>query len=152
MNAPIADDQDLFERIWYAQRDGRIELGADLKLLNKPGSPVFRAHENILPWVALICLAIVGWRLAGWVGALAAAASMVVLIATTINFAVMNRLRKRSIEYAMSGMQGLDALWAAGALSLRMAGEADGEIRGPGQSWRAFAAKRLPPTKAERRG
>lgn len=146
----MADEQDLFERIWYGQRDGRIDLGVDLQLLNKPGSPVFSRSDTLLPWVALICLTIVGWRLGGWVGALAAGCSTVILIATTINFAVMRRLRKRTLEYALSGVKGFEDLWARGALSLRMAGEAASEVRGPDGDWRAFADRRLPKTQAER--
>jgi hypothetical protein len=146
----MVDDQDLFERIWYAERDRKVDLGADLKLLNKPNSPVFSRSDNLLPWVALICLVVVGWRLAGWVGALASAASMIILMATSINLAVMGRLRKRSLAYALSGRKGFDELWAAGALSIRLKHDDASEIKGPEEDWRAFARQRLPKTKAER--
>ena len=146
----MADEQDLFERIWYGERDGRLDLGVDLKILNKPGSPVFSRSDTLLPWLAMICLTIVGWRLGGWVGALAAAGAMIVLIATTINFAVMRRLRLRALDYALSGLSGFDRLWAMGALSLRLRGEPESEIRGPDDDWRGFAQARLPKTRAER--
>ena len=146
----MADEQDLFERIWYGQRDGRIDLGVDLTIVNKPSSPVFSRSDNLLPWLALICLVAVGWRLGGWVAALAVAASMIILIATTINFAVMRRLRLRAVDYAMSGTKGFDELWSLGALSLRMAGEDASEIQGPDDDWRQFANQRLPKTQAER--
>ncbi len=146
------DAQDLYERIWYGERDGRIDFGLDLKMLTKQGSPVFSHADNLLPWIALICLTLVGWRLGGWVGALTAAASMIILIATSINFAVMRRLRKRSLEYAMSGRAAFDELWAHGAVSVRLKGQADTEIKGPEGDWRAFARQRLPKTKAERQG
>ena len=137
-------DQALFERIWYAERDGRIDLGFDLKLLNRPGSPVYKMSDNVLPWVAFICLVIVGWRLAGWIGALAAAAATVVLIATTVNFAVMNRLRVRARAHALSGRIGFAELWRHGALSLRIKGDPASEMQGPDQDWRDFARRRLP--------
>lgn len=146
----MADEQDLFERIWYAERDKRIELGVDLKLLNRPRSPVFSRSDNLLPWVALICLGAVGWRLGGWIGVAAAVGGMVILMATTINFAVMRRLRMRSLDYALSGVRGFDDLWALGALSVRIAGEEAGEVLSPDGDWRLFASQRLPKTKAER--
>lgn len=146
----MADEQDLFERIWYGQRDGRLDLGVDLTVANKPSSPVFSRSDNLLPWLALVCLVLVGWRLGGWVAALAVAASMIILIATTINFAVMRRLRLRAVDYAMSGAKGFDELWALGALSLRLNGEEASEIQGPDDDWRRFATQRLPKTQAER--
>lgn len=146
----MTDSQDLFERIWYGQRDGRVDFGVELKLLNKPGSPVFSRSDNLLPWVALICLGIVGWRLGGWVGAAVVVASMLILIATTINFAVMRRLRQRTIEYALSGRSGFDDLWSHGALSILLHGEPDSEVRGPDGDWQTFAETRLPKTVAER--
>ncbi len=148
----MADEQDLYERIWYGVRDGRVDLGADLKILNKPGSPVFSRSDNLLPWVALLALIVVGWRLGGWIGAAAAAASMLILIATTINLAVMARLRKKAIAYALSGRTGFETLWNAGALSMRLRGDAASEIRGPDEDWRPFASQRLPRTKAEKEG
>jgi len=137
-------DQALFERIWYAERDGRIDLGFDLKLLNRPGSPVYRMSDNVLPWVAFVCLVVVGWRLAGWIGALAAAAATVVLIATTVNFAVMGRLRARARAHALSGRIGFAELWRLGALSLRLKGDPASEMQSPAQDWRDFARRRLP--------
>lgn len=146
----MADEQDLFERVWYAERDGRIDLGFELKLLNKPGSPVFSIADIMLPWVATLCLAVVGWRLGGWVGAGVAIASMIILIATTINFAVMRRLRRRALDYALSGRRGFDDLWRMGALSVRLKDQPASEIRGPEGDWRGFASSRLPKTRAER--
>ncbi|MEQ9123352.1 MAG: hypothetical protein RIM80_12385 [Alphaproteobacteria bacterium] len=137
-------DQALFERIWYAERDRRIDLGFDLKLLNRPGSPVYKMSDNVLPWVAFLCLVVVGWRLAGWIGALAAGAATVVLIATTVNFAVMGRLRARAREHALSGRIGFAELWRLGAVSLRLKGDAASEMQGPAQDWRDFARRRLP--------
>lgn len=148
----MADDQDLYERVWYAERDGKIDLGVDLKALNKPESPVFSRSDHLLPWLALICVTIVGWQLGGWVAGLAAAASMVILIATTINLAVMDRLRKRALKYALSGRAAFDELWGMGGLSLRVKDEPQSEVCGPVDDWRGFARARLKKTKAEREG
>ena len=148
----MASEQDLFERVWYAEQAGRIDIGFDLKQLNRPGSPVFSHADHLLPWAAFACLTYGGWRLGDWIGALAAAVSMLVLTLTTINWAVMFRLRKRSLAYALSGRQGLGELWATGAMSLRLKDDDASEIQGPGDDWRDFARRRLPPTAAELEG
>lgn len=148
----MADEQDLFERIWYAARDGRVDIGVDLKALNKPASPVFSMSDMLLPWLATICIAIVGWRLAGWIGAAVALSSMLVLLATTINFVVMRRLRKRSVDYALSGRPGFEELWRFGGLSLRLKGDPASEVNAPDDDWQGFARRRLPKTEAETEG
>lgn len=145
----LRSDQALYERIWVAHRDKKIDIGVDLKRLNKPGGPMYRRSDNLLPWVALICLSIVGYRMVGWIGVLAVVASMAVLMATTINFAVMSRLRVRTMEYTLSGRQGFEELWAGGGLTLRMPGEPASEISGPDGDWRMFARQRLEKGDAE---
>lgn len=140
----MADSQQMYERIWHAQQTGRIEFGIDLKMLNKPSSPLFSHKDNLLPWVVFVCLVIVGWRLGGWVGALAAGSATLVLIATTINFIVMRRLRERALDHALSGRQGFDELWRFGALSFRLKDDPTVEAQGPGDDWAVFAEARLP--------
>ena len=34
------EDQSLFERIWYANRDNRVLIGVDLRHFNRPGADV----------------------------------------------------------------------------------------------------------------
>ena len=144
----MAEDQALFERIWYAARDGRVEIGTDLKRLNRPGSPVFSHAEVLLPWLALICLTIGAWQIGGWMIGLAVAVSMLILLGTTINFLVLTRVRKRAIAYALSGLDGFAELWASGALTLRLKDDEASEISGPDDDWRSFAFKRLPEIEA----
>ena len=124
--------------------DSKVDIGAQLKVLNHPRSPVFKRSDNLLPWVAFICLSIVGYRLAGWVGFLAISTSMAVLMMTTISFAVMSRLRKRTLAYALSGRQGFEELWAGGGLTIRMVGDPSSEVRAPDGDWLAFARQHLP--------
>jgi hypothetical protein len=143
------DIQDLYERIWYGVQGQRVQLGFDLKLLNKPGSPVFSARDALLPWMALLLLAIGGWRVGGWIGSAAAVLAMLVLMATTINYAVMKRLRERSEKYALSGHLSFEELWQVGAISLRIAGNDSEEFKGPSMEWTAFA-RQLPKTEAEK--
>lgn len=139
-----SEAQALYERIWLANQDSKVDIGAQLKVLNHPRSPVFKRSDNLLPWVAFICLSIVGYRIAGWVGFFAVSTSMAVLMMTTISFAVMSRLRKRTIAYALSGRQGFEELWAGGGLTIRMVGDPSSEVRAPDGDWLAFSRKHLP--------
>ena len=140
----MADDQALFERIWYAARDGRVEIGTDLKRLNRPGSPVFSHAETLSPWLALVCLTIAGWLIGGWIVGLAVLFGMLILIGTTINFIVLTRLRNRALAYAMSGLGGFISLWEEGALTLRLKDDEASEIEAPDGDWRSFVSRHLP--------
>lgn len=137
------DDQALYDRIWLAQRDGKVEIGTDLRALNKPGSPAYKRSENLLPWVAFGALTLVGYQMAGWIGAVAVATGMAVLMMTTFSFLVLSRVRNRAKDYALSGRMGFEQLWDGGGLTLRMTGDAASEITGPDDDWRTFARQRL---------
>ena len=143
------DIHDLYERLWYAVQKEQIELEFDLKLLNKPGSPVFSARDAVLPWAATFLLGIVGWRLGGWIGSVVAILAMLILTATTINYSVMKRLRERAEAHALAGYLSFEELWNAGAVSLRMVGSESSEFKGPNLQWTTFA-EGLPKTEAEK--
>lgn len=143
------EDQALYERIWLAQRDGKVEIGTELRALNKPGSPIFKWSENLLPWVAFVALTLVGLKMAGWIGAVAVAAGMTVLMMTTFSFLVLSRVRKRAKDYALSGRVGFETLWNGGGLTLRLTGDAASEINSPDDDWQTFARERLAFTKGD---
>jgi len=149
---PGQSDQVLYERIWLALRDEKISLGTDLKRLNHPSSPVFKRSDNLLPWIAVIMLAIAGYRIAGWIGLVAVAASMAILMMTTISIAVLSRVRKRAVEIALSGKDGFETLWQYGGLTVMLPGNRESEVQSPDGDWRAFARKHLPPAESELEG
>lgn len=143
------EDQSLFERIWYANRDNRVLIGIDLRHFNRPGSPTYSRFDNALPAIAAVCCTATAWLLGGWIWGLAILASSVILILTTANVWVMHRLRQRTLALALASVQGWLGVWRYGGISLRALsdggkGVAPGEIAAPEGDWRAFARKRLP--------
>jgi hypothetical protein len=53
------------------------------------------------------------------------------------------RVRARGMDMAMSGEQGWDTLWKAGALSIRLADKPELAADSPDDDWRAFALANL---------
>ena len=133
-----ADDTELFNRVWYANRDEKIEIGVDLRRFNKPGSPTFDRKDNALPLVATVCCTLTAWLLGGWLWGLAIFGSGVIFSMTTLNIWLMNRLRKRTLDLALSGFHGWQDAWTYGGISLRRKGQ-EQEVMGPEQDWRPFA-------------
>lgn len=140
----MSRDAVLHERICQAERDGRVEIGVELRPLNQPGSPVYSQWENATPTFVLAGAVVVVWAFAGWIWAASAAASGVILMLTVVNMAVMTRVRRRAMALALSDESGWAALWRQGVLSLRLPGRRDSECSGPDGDWRAFTIRHLP--------
>lgn len=138
----IADEKELFRRLWYADRDKKIDIGVDLRRFNTPDSPTFNRKDNALPVVVSICCTSTAWLLGGWVWGLAVLGSCVIFSISTLNLWLMYRLRQRTMDLAMSGSEGWDIAWRFGGLSLRRHGQAQ-EFGGPEHDWRQFA-RQLP--------
>lgn len=137
-----ADDTELFRRLWYAERDKKVEIGVDLRRFNKPESPTYDRKDNALPVVATICCTSTAWLLGGWIWGLAVFGSCVIFSLSTLNLWLMYRLRQRTMALAMSGAEGWDAAWSFGGMSVRRTGQ-ERETAGPEQDWRLFA-RQLP--------
>ncbi|MCA8927428.1 MAG: hypothetical protein KDC18_05110 [Alphaproteobacteria bacterium] len=144
------DDQSLFERIWYAERDRLLLIGVDLRHYNRKDSPTHSAFDNGLPLVATLCCTASAWMLGGWIWGLAILASGIILTLTTLNVWVMHRLRQRTLALALGGLAGWQEAWRYGGITLRLA--ADGrpdngpEANAPADDWRIFAWRYLPDT------
>ncbi len=136
------DDSELFKRIWYAERDGKVHVGIDLRHYNKPGSPTFDRKDNALPTVGTVCCVATAWMLGGWIWGLAILFSCIVFAITTVNIWIMHRLRQRTIGLALGGYHDWDLLWQYGGLTLRRDGESQ-ETNAGEADWRSFA-DRLP--------
>lgn len=136
-------DAKLHERIRDAERDRAVEIGVELRPLNQPDSPVYSMWENALPAFVLAAFVILVWFFAGWVWALAAAASGVILLVTVVNMLVMTRLRRRALALALADEAGWSSLWEMGVLSLRLPGQKNSECSGADGDWRGFAIRHL---------
>jgi hypothetical protein len=143
VSAAYASDTELYKRIWYADRDGKVQIGIDLRRFNRDGSPTFSRRDNGLPLVLTACSVATAWMLGGWIWGLAILASGIIFSITTLNLWVMHRLRERTLAEARCGLAGWETLWRFGGISLRYSGEKV-ETVSPANDWRDFAY-RLPP-------
>lgn len=145
-NAPGAaeiDDEALYDLIWDAEREGLLEIGIDLRKLNRPGSPAFSMWDNAIPGMLFVVVVLATLIFAGWVWALALAASGLILLLTTVNFLVMMRLRRRAWTLARVDLRHWRELWRMGGLSLRLPAWPEIEAQAPEADWREFARRHL---------
>jgi hypothetical protein len=140
----MASDQELFERIWYAVHDKQVDIGVNLRRLNKPGSPVFNTMENGLPLLIILFGVVAAVIAGGILWGLAILASGVILFLTVINIWVMDRLRRRTMQQALSGLTDWQSLWDLGGLSLRLLSDRAVESDSAAEDdWRGFARRHL---------
>jgi len=137
------DDEELYEQIWDAERQGLLEIGIDLRRLNRPGSPAFSMWDNAIPGMLFVVAVLASLVFAGWVWALAVAASGLILLLTSVNFLVMMRLRRRAWTLARASLHHWRELWRMGGLSLRLIGRPEIEAHAPKGDWREFARRYL---------
>lgn len=147
--AEVENDQSLFERIWYANRDNRLLIGIDLRHFNRPGSPTYSRSDNALPMIATVCCVLTAWMLGGWAWALAILASGMILTLTTAQIWVMHRLRQRTLALVLGGLQDWLTVWRYGGIDLRLVrdggkSEQTPEAAAPDDDWRAFVRQHLP--------
>lgn len=133
------DEEELYELVWDAERDGLVEIGIDLRNLNRAGSPVFSVWDNGIPGIVFVTAVLVTLVFAGWIWALAMAASGLILLLTSVNFLVMMRLRRRAWTKARSNLRNWQEIWRHGGLSLRLTQRPDVEAHSPDADWRDFA-------------
>jgi len=133
----------LHARIVAAEDARRVEVGVDLRRLNKPDSPVFSQLENAAPFFAALGAVFAAFWFGGWVWALAVGAGALILVATGIHYVVMLRLRRRSLAYAFSSAERWQRLWDMGGLTLRLPRRAETLVDSPAGDWTRFAARHL---------
>src|SRR3546814_8101114 len=123
-------DSLLHEGICRAEQECGIDIGVELRPLNRPGSPVYSMWENATPAFVLAGGVIAVWVFAGWIWALSALASGVILMLSVVNMLVMTRVRRRTLRLALADAAGWNALWDEGVLSLRMRNRTETECSG----------------------
>ena len=133
----------LHERIVAAEGARAVEVGIDLRRLNEPDSPVFNRAENSGPFFAAMGAVFAAFYFGGWVWALAAAGTALILMATGLQYLLMLRLRRRALAYALSDPEGWQRLWDLGGLTLRLPSRDDTLVDSPEGDWPGFAARHL---------
>ncbi len=132
-------------RIVAAEETRAVEIGVELRRLNKPDSPVFSRAENAAPFFVTVAAVAAGFWLGGWLWALAIGASALILVATGVHYLIMLRLRRRALAYALADAERWQRLWDLGALTLRLPRRDETRIDSPAGDWTGFAARHLRP-------
>jgi len=139
----MATRSEMYEWVRAGHRERAVEIGLDLKRLNRPGSPLFSAVDNAVPVVLLIGATLFAGLYGGIAWALCASVLGGVLLALGANAYVLSRLRARAIQMAFGGPDSWQVLWDAGVLSLRLPGRPETEVESPKVDWRKFAFRHL---------
>ena len=126
--------QSAFDELIRAFQKGEIEVGVDTVKFNRRGSPFYRAWENSVPGFVILAAVIYNFTVSWLAGVVALACGFLFFVIFVRRF-VMNRVRKRVVEYALSDLKGWWLLWKEGALSLRRGQD---HISGPEDYWIDF--------------
>jgi hypothetical protein len=127
--------RDAHARLVRLINEKRLQLGVNIGLMNRPGSPVFKRIETALP----IFLGIMGV-----VGAVAIGGFPLGLVALIAGLAVWflvilprmkEQVHARTLGYVTGDADAFATVWQAGAVTLSRDGE---ECRGPEGDWAAF--------------
>jgi hypothetical protein len=120
---------------------GQVKLGVHIRRMNSPGSPVYRASENVVPAAAILILSFGATVLVHfYLGAAVLAAGCWWWLAKQIP-RVKDGVFDRTAALVLADERQFDFWWSRGVLSL-YARLADGEERAATrrQDWRAWVS------------
>lgn len=129
------------ERLRGLLEAGQVKLGVHIRRMNSPGSPVYRASENVVPAAAILILSFGATVLVHfYLGAAVLAAGCWWWLAKQIP-RVKDGVFDRTAALVLADERQFDFWWSRGVLSL-YARLADGEERAATrrQDWRAWVS------------
>jgi hypothetical protein len=129
------------ERLRGLLEVGQVKLGVHIRRMNSPGSPVYRASENVVPAAAILILSFGATVLVHfYLGAAVLAAGCWWWLAKQIP-RVKDGVFDRTAALVLADERQFDFWWSRGVLSL-YARLADGEERAATrrQDWRAWVS------------
>lgn len=136
---PRTGDETPHELIYRAYLLGWIHFGTKLAALNRPGSPVYSAYENLGPIALILFVSIYTGFSSGWKAGLSLFAALAFFGFLFIPRYVLKKLRTRVLEKAFSGESGWRDLWRAGGITIRLASDPDVQCHAPDSDWETFA-------------
>ncbi|MCQ4161398.1 hypothetical protein NON00_15875 [Roseomonas sp. GC11] len=117
-----------FDTLRELIRQGRIQLGVDIRKMNMPGSPVYRPAETLTLPILILVVSFLGARFVNvHIGALLLAAGMAYWL-LKVHPKMKQGVFDRTAELALSRENLFEGLWAKGALTLH-APMPDGSVR-----------------------
>jgi len=127
--------RDAHARLVRLIREKRVNLGVNIGLMNRPGSPVFRRIETALP-IFLGIMGVIGAVVIGGfpLGIVALMAGLGVWFLVILP-RMKDQVHARTLGYITGDADAFETVWQAGAVTLERGGE---ECRGPDGDWAAF--------------
>lgn len=132
-------EQDAFLALRRLLDARALRLGVDIRLMNSPGSPAFRARETAVPMVIGLAASLGATALGGTWAGMAVIAAFLVVWFRVLYPQVRGRVFDRTAALALRDARDFAALWARGALSLHAGAE---QCQSPRGDWVAFVAAR----------
>ena len=117
-----------------AVRRGDIQIGVATVKYNQPGDSFHRRWESSIPGFSILGVVIYSFTV-GWVHGVISAICGFLLFGILVRPFVMNRVRRRVLDFALSDESAWMFLWEEDGLSLR---SGDKEAMSPEDSWVEF--------------
>lgn len=138
------------ERLKGLLESGRVRLGVHIRKMNSPGSPIYRAWENVWPAGTILVGSFLGTAVVHfYLGAAILAVGCWWWLAHVLP-RIKDGVFERSAAFALQSEGHFDALWAKGVLSLYAKMDDGSELAAAlRDDWRAFVRRLAPDSEGE---
>ncbi|MCF8482981.1 MAG: hypothetical protein K9H25_21360 [Rhodospirillum sp.] len=133
-------DMGFHDRIRAAHETGQIHIYTNFPHLNRGGSPVFSAGDNVAPLLFLILSSVVLLFVHVILGLVGLVVSVIIYL-MVIRPWIANRLRDRTVRKMMANLYNWRQLWAFGGIVITLADNPRVGCTAPDSDWRAMARK-----------
>jgi len=146
-----AKDRRLFVALVRAHRSDVATVSVIPSRLNRPGSPVWNAHENLVPILALLLSSLVLMIAVNLIVGLGATVLSVVIYLVAVRPWILLRVSRRATDAALANLHNWQVLWKRGGLKIVHKTKLN-QCDSPGGDWRAFVTANLPIVDPEETG
>lgn len=119
---------------------GTVQIGVNIRLMNSPGSPVFRRHETAIPIIGGLAASLAATSMVNWVVGAVVIGAFGALWFSKLYPKVRGDVFDRTVALAFRSSRDFQALWQKGALQL-VVSDAE-QCASPRDDWIAFVAAR----------
>jgi len=128
----------------------QVKFGVHIRRMNSPGSPVYRAWENVWPAGSILVASFLGTALVHFYLGAAILGVGCWWWLSKVQPRIKDEVFDRTAALALASEAQMDALWASGVLSLYAKLDDGAELAATSRdSWRDFVRRLMPPTEGE---
>ena len=141
----IKNDPALIGAMQAAYRAKRIDLFVSFEKLNRQGSPVFNAWDNLTPLLVLMLASLAVLLSLGVIAGIGCMFITILAYLMLIRFWVAHRLHGRLVQIALLDSRRFQACWKFGGFALVLVDTKEA-CMAPDGDWRKFVRRHLQPT------